>query len=318
MRYLFLDPITPRPYTEASLLSPGLGGTEATCIRVAEALGDSLVMQHCRTQDEGRYLRPSWGVDAERIVVLRCARTALAARQHHKLRPIYLWMHDLVRRADAELVGKLEAADIELILVSEYHRLQLVEAVKQWCPELVKWPRMRVIHNPIADDLNPDNTQVMNNKLVFFSSPHKGLVQTLDAFQAIKRFKQDTELYIANPGYLPTPELDTPGVHVVGALPHAEALQHVRQASFVLYPNHVFPETFGLVFAEANAVGTPVLTHALGAAREVLGNPAQLIDTRNFNLLVDTAVHWLEGGRPVVGPNEAFRMHKVRALWATL
>ena len=51
----------------------------------------------------------------------------------------------------------------------------------------------------------------------------------------------------------------------------------VRSALCVFYPNFVLPETFGLVFAEASAVGTPVLTHDCGAASEVLADPRQLL-----------------------------------------
>src|SRR5581483_2147599 len=45
----------------------------------------------------------------------------------------------------------------------------------------------------------------------------------------------------------------------------------------VFYPKFVLPETFGLVFAEASAVGTPVLTHDCGAAAEVLADPRQVL-----------------------------------------
>jgi glycosyltransferase involved in cell wall biosynthesis len=51
----------------------------------------------------------------------------------------------------------------------------------------------------------------------------------------------------------------------------------MRSALCVFYPNFVLPETFGLVFAEANAVGTPVLTHDCGAAAEVLAAHEQLL-----------------------------------------
>jgi glycosyltransferase involved in cell wall biosynthesis len=60
-------------------------------------------------------------------------------------------------------------------------------------------------------------------------------------------------------------------------LPHARILAEVRTALCVFYPNFVLPETFGLVLAEAQAVGTPVLTHDCGAVREILADPSQIL-----------------------------------------
>src|SRR5215469_10335658 len=51
---LFFDPGCPTPYSRRTLEQAALGGTEATVIRIAEAL-DAEVMQHNRTESEGRY-----------------------------------------------------------------------------------------------------------------------------------------------------------------------------------------------------------------------------------------------------------------------
>ncbi len=47
MSVLFFDPRCPEPYTAPTFGQSGLGGTEATTIRVAEAL-DAVVVQHNR------------------------------------------------------------------------------------------------------------------------------------------------------------------------------------------------------------------------------------------------------------------------------
>ena len=71
MSVLFFDPRCPRPYTARTFEQSGLGGTEATTIRVAEAL-DAIVIQHNRTEADGRY-RPPPGAcaDIRHVVVLQ-------------------------------------------------------------------------------------------------------------------------------------------------------------------------------------------------------------------------------------------------------
>jgi glycosyltransferase involved in cell wall biosynthesis len=91
---------------------------------------------------------------------------------------------------------------------------------------------------------------------------------------------------VADPGYWAGPSPDLPdGVVPLGPLPHRAVLRHVREAFAVFYPQARFEETFGPVFAEANAVGTPVLAHPHAVAREVLDEtPAdrrQLVDARD-------------------------------------
>lgn len=326
MSFLFIDPVAPKPYTSLSLQQPGIGGTEATVIRIAEALGVGAVMQHNRTIDSysgGKvsYIRPTtdrlpWVTS---VVVLRCPHTALATRQRYKSVPIYLWLHDLATKDLAMQLPALKSNGVELICVSNFHRHDVLSVARAFLGEDPQVPPIHVIYNPIEDGLAPDSTPVDPNKLVFFSSPHKGLEYTLDIFKTLKdHWRPNLELYVANPGYLPTPALSMDGVKVLGALPRHTALQHVREAFCVFYPNHVFPETFGLVLAEANAVGTPVLTHALGAAREVLDNPQQLVDTRDRQKLIDTFCHWHPGNRPVVGPDPRFKLSAVTGKWKCL
>ena len=287
---LFFDPGCPVPYSRRTLEQAALGGTEATVVRIAEAL-DAQVMQHNRGEREGRYLPAVDDPRVEHLIVLRdprrvrplCARFAGA-------RP-YLWLHDLVRpgskrgrrlAAAARTLADLRAT---LICVSDFQRKQ-AEAVLERAGVAGQVSAI-TIYNPIDDALAPNGADVDREKLVFLSSPNKGLGFALDAFAAIRRALPDMRLCIASPGYkslraagvarLADRRAATSGVEWLGALPHERALEEARSALCVFYPNFVLPETFGLVFAEANAVGTPVLTHDCGAAAEVLGDARQLL-----------------------------------------
>jgi glycosyltransferase involved in cell wall biosynthesis len=210
------------------------------------------------------------------------------------------------------------------------------------------------IYNPVDDDLKPDGSEVDTAKLVFFSSPNKGLALTLDAFQAARRVMPDLRLRVGSPGYkslrragMESVDGKIDGVEWLGALPHARILAEVRTALCVFYPNFVLPETFGLVLAEAKAVGTPVLTHDCGAAAEVLADPrqilpitpavrlyeqaAQLFPNRArpliapwaarlglFDPYVERVRAWRHGGRPTTEPDARFKLTAVAQRWRSL
>ena len=203
---------------------------------------------------------------------------------------------------------------------------------------------IEIIYNPIDDDLSASDVPVDPYKLVFFSSPHKGLSVAIDAFKYIHNKNSLFKFYIANPGYQKINRINHSGIHWLGELSHASIIEHVRTALCVFYPNFVYPETFGLVLAESNAVGTPVLTHPVGAAEEVLGGDEHQLQPINTALLAAEKISrffprgpwrsWLTrfGGlgayqdyfrtlmewsiqRPVVTAHESLRIRNVIARW---
>ena len=136
------------------------------------------------------------------------------------------------------------------------------------------------IHNPIAPGLRPDGTPHDPDRLLFASSPHKGLAQVFDRFRAARDGPPVPDAGRGRPrlsclGHgagargrdLPRPfaPCGTDRPDAPGALP-------------LLSADH-FAETFGLVMAEAQAVGLPVLAHdTIGANAEVVSQPGQFLD----------------------------------------
>ncbi len=324
-RILFVDGVCPKPYDCMSLLAEGMGGTEATVIRVAESLGYSAKVTVAQKGRVINYVNPRVDyvpldnklLDQEwdSIVVLRSAYALPLIREKQPKTQILLWLHDLSGPYFLQDAHLLKELNIHLVAVSRFHLTDIISSLKTVLGP-TEFPKMSYVYNPIDDALHPDSTPIDKNKLVFFSSPHKGLDYALSLFPHLKSFNPDFRLCISNPGYYPDSTCDIPGVELLGALPHHKALQHVRSALCVFYPNHVFPETFGLVLAEANAVGTPVLTHSIGAAREVLTNPVlQLCDTRVNQVVISRLMSWHGGNRPPVTGKDEFRLCNVTKRW---
>lgn len=329
MKILFLDMVCNKPYDPNVLLTQPLGGTEATVTRIAEGLAQTLdvtVAQHCRVAlsmhtHKAQYVPLEIALRGTytHIIVLRQSSIVPFVANKWPKAKIYLWCHDLAAKGLVRDFPALENLGVTTLAVSEFHKGNILDTYKQAWPERSEKVSLEVVYNPVDDGLKNEQTYYSKNKLTFFSSPHKGLDIALQLFGSLKYRNPKLELFIANPGYLESKIAEQPGVVNVGALPHPDAIEHVRNSFCVFYPNHIFPETFGLVFAEANAVGTPVLTHNLGAASEVL-NPAypQMVNCKDVKSVVDRFEDWYNHGRPAVEVKPQFRLKEVLCRWMQL
>lgn len=329
MNILIVDPVCPKPYDAATLLTDPMGGTEATVVRIAEGLaarGHSVrVTQHNReaASKQGASYTPFKANDdfkPSHVIVLRAPLVLRTARKQYPSAKLFLWCHDIFQ-GDAWIAGFQALVDTQAVpvVVSDWHRTNMYETMKQY--QVNAAIPCRRIYNPIAEDLIPDATPVDQNKLVFFASPHKGLERTLEVFKQFPNFPElkETKLYVANPGYFPNADLGAaPNVVLLGALPHGDVLQHVRSAFCVFHLNGVFPETFGLVHAEGNAVGTPFLNARLGAVPETCDHPGELIDVADAKAVINRILLWRNKSRPKVRGNPNFRLNKVLREWQEL
>jgi len=344
---LFFDPACRQPYDTETLRQQAMGGTEATVVRVADALG-AFVVQHNRTSASGRYVPPRRDLTVTRVVVNRDSRALPTVRELYPNARIHLWLHDRVKprskraRRLAADAGMLRDLGVRVICVSDTQR-HAVEAALRWMGVSDRVSACTV-YNPVDDQLLPDGSPVDDRKLVFLSSPNKGLKFTLDAFRAVRRAMPEMRLVVANPGYKPGAAARIDGVEYLGPQPQQRIHAEMRTALCTFFPNFVIPETFGLVFAESKALGTPVLTHDCGAALEVLADPAQVLPVTVsarvyegvlggfpscwrawparmaaglglFDVYVDRIRAWRQGGRPVTGPDPRFRLSEVMRRW---
>jgi glycosyltransferase involved in cell wall biosynthesis len=322
---VFLDLVCPKPYSLRTLETEPLGGSEATAIRVAHGLAASgflpVIAQHNRTEAETqngvRYI-PFEGLEG-----LKRVAAAIAFRRAETLPFIqktwpdakrFLWVHDFNTQHLVEEAELLRGAKV--LCVSRTHKTVTTGSLLRQLDD-TQGITVDFVYNPLDEDLKADDTPVNPSRYVFFSSPHKGLEHTLKIFERVREFDKDAELRVANPGYLPDRETWPAGVVNLGPLPHHKIIQEVRSAQCVLNLNDVFPETFGIVFSEASAVGTPTLTAPIGAAREILGDREQTVDVRNEKAVIDRLLKWRES-RPKVQANPEFRLSNVIAKWKDL
>jgi glycosyltransferase involved in cell wall biosynthesis len=319
---LFIDPVTPSPYSLLDARSRALGGTEATALRVVKGLADRGHTLHL--QQRGREhieldssivftgIKPDKTLSFDTVITLRDAGFYFKAMESYPNAKHYLWMHDVVSTEYTEhmMMHLKSSPERNLIAVSHWHKSQIHQAL----PDLKL--NIKVIYNPLAPYCMRTETQYDPYKLVFMSSPHKGLEYVIRLFYDLKKVDQRYTLTLANPGYYPNSKYPSDDSIInLGAISHEAIIEELRTSLCLFYPQVSFEETFGLVMAEANAVGTPVIAHRLGAASEVLNHPRQIINCKDKNLVIQTVMEWSQGRRLIVKGNKDFSLGNVIREW---
>lgn len=319
-----VDPCSAAGYDLSDLETGGLGGTEATVLRVATALGSRFEItqyqngRSLRQRSEAGQLRPLQELESAdepaALIVINRWKVAIKLRKQYPETPIFLWLHVYPGRHNRKMGAAIKAADITVICVSNTHARELAGFLGA---EDV--PPIRVIYNPLDDTLEPDATRRDPDRLLFASSPHKGLAEVFRQFTALRRDLPTLTLAVADPGYLrwdtgPVPD----GAVFLGALSHRALIRQMRRALCLFYPQTTFAETFGLVLAEANAVGTPVLVHnGLGANAEIVADATQRVDGHDPAQILARIRAWRHAP-PQVTANPAFRLGRVVKDWAQM
>ncbi|HSW71602.1 MAG TPA: glycosyltransferase, partial [Gammaproteobacteria bacterium] len=259
----------------------------------------------------------------EVVILLRQYNKLDELAQRFPKARLYFWLHNMPSQQLYQAREALVKHRYQIIAVSHFHRAAIERKLQgKWFHKLFAFSHsdqipIQVIYNPIEDSLQPDATPVQAEQLLFMSSPHKGLPETLKLFQAVQAVFPEYQLLIANPGYTSLPISLPPQARLLGALPHHQIIQELRRSFCVFYPQTIRTETFGLVYAEANAVGTPVLAHDMGAAREVLSDKQQLVNGRRLSDLLDKLSSWRQK-RPLLQGKKEFRLSQVIQAWLQL
>jgi len=209
---LIIDPNCPVAYDPYLLEKYTLGGVEATVIRVAEKLGETLpvvVAQHNRRRQtltknvtyaplNSRTYFDKW----HGVIVIRNIGFALNILPLLVMKyvPIWVWNHDLQTQLHYIHFKAANALGVGSVYVSDFQRQQILDfcAADQFEPNQKFIKR---IYNPLDDGLLPDKTPVDSHKLLFASSAHKGLQETIEVFTALYAKDPRFHLVVTDPGY---------------------------------------------------------------------------------------------------------------------
>lgn len=342
-RILFVETFGGAVYDDRALgqAGPAIGGSETTLVRIACGLAATHhvdVVQYVRKEprDGGDVRWHPWSAlrqlarAADAIVVQRHDELAPRLRRFALRTPIFLWNHDSIDYA--ELPPPSFKADREALLhglagvtrvcLSPFHAANQAEALqRQRRLPGPPSPRIRVIPNPVVVYPPDPRPPLDRDKLVYCSSPTDRLPMILAAFAAARAEMPSLRLHLASPRYDPIREEDLPadrrGIVLMGSLPQPELHRQLSDALCLFYPQWVVPEAFGLVFAEAHALGTPALAHDFGAAVDLL-TPDERLDARDLSAVVARVRAWRDGARPQVSANPALTLEAVLGQWREL
>lgn len=328
---LFIDIVAYKPYDANTLQKEALGGSEASLIRVARGLArrghDVSVFQAVDAHREEvmikgvRHVHDSSELNPDVVVHFRTGELVDAFREQYPKARHLMWAQDFFNK---ESVIGLDGE--EIICLSDAHKAQIEQTFAS-CFQVesfrLKMSTPKAIHK-IYNIVEVDGAKLdkVPGRLGFFSSPHKGLDQVLSLFQKIK--KPGMELVIGNPGYLGlnghAVQFDDPGVTVLGELSHPRVMEELSKCEALFYPQTVFPETFGIILAEANAMGVPVLCHDFGAAKEMVkyGHVVDCTDSAMVKRCLDDILDRAQNGAPKPQLHPEFTESAVIDQWEAL
>lgn len=323
---VFIDCGTKLYYDSKSLENIPLGGTESSLIRIAEGLASlplpngktlnvaiirasdveagiqapvfgEVMGQHCYFLDESYLDR----IDTKYLVCMRGCRYLYLYPKAKK----FVWCHDL---GDARITAwepLLREQDATIVAVSKWHKKNIMQ--------YTAYPKMTYVYNPIDDKVYNDTPRkVDRNLMVWAASPHKGLDEALGIYKKIYNKLPNMKLLIYNPGYTKGEFISNPGVLYNGPTAGQHVRHNMRKALCTFYPTQ-FEDTFGLVTAESNAVGTATACYPSGALPEITGNNAGVCI--NEEVLLDTIEQWYTNGPPKVVGREEFKTSNVIQQW---
>lgn len=286
-----------------------MGGTESSILRTAEILQnqghDVAICQHSRKENAVQnhitfHSQTSSQADTfDHVVVLRKLPQLIKYQKQFPTARFYLWLHTYKNREFALKRLIKTPKPFTVIGNSLTHQEHLDQCLHGgWLGRLLNLFRAKKIevkhaYNPIPKFWADLQTHDKNmNQIMFISAPNKGLEQVLKYFQILKQSTPDLKLLVANPGYRDDLDEQIDGVELLGALPQKALLTKVAHSLCVFYPQTSFAETFGLIYAEANAVGTAVLAHDIGSAREILHPNNELVDGHDIEAITEQVKLW--------------------------
>jgi len=272
-------------------LETGLGGSELAAIYMAREFVRSgcrvRVYSDCREDadiyDGVEYIHydKSHVFETDVLIVSRGAAAIPVYGGKAKLK--ILWTHDVHAGMDPSAIDGVKAADL-IFCLSHWHKNYFHSVYP-----FLNWDKVIVTRNGIDVARFAAEPKKIGNRLIFTSSPDRGLDRLLDLFPRIKDQVPDAELHVYY-GFVTWEKMaelrndqaardqiagfkrrmaETPGVVAHGRVGQKE-LAEAFLASKVLAYSTEFTETSCISAAEAQAAGCVPVTTALAALNETV------------------------------------------------
>ena len=202
-------------------------------------------------------------------------------KEMYDIDKIALWVHDVVDSPAFTYLKEAAPFIDKIITLSEWHR----ETIKDLFPNIPE-DKFVIIRNAVTDGLfKPKlSKDFPPPKMVYSSTPFRGLDVLLEVFPEIKRQVPDAELHVYsslkvyggeyvgtdnNFKHLYDLAKNTDGVFYHGSVLQEELSDAVRTSRLWGYPNH-YPETSCISVMESVQAGVPMIATRLAALPETL------------------------------------------------
>jgi len=334
-RLLIVDPVVNRSYDASDLDCPNITSSEASYLRIASALSDNFEVYfaqggrdnyselgNIRYQPFDHNSKPL-DFNCDIVIVVRSHHVLSQIRRWFRQAQLYLWISSFPGNQFHNLGEICFTTQTQIVGVSKVQVSSLRAYLRRQSPRIAGRTRITHIYNPLpqaVEKLGPSSAELNPWKLVYVNPPHRGLEQVLRRFTYCKRFYPYLKLHIVYPEKCQGPIFP----HVQGTLLHSSSsqtltLKLLREAFCLFCPQEQSLEAFELRFAEANALGVPVLCHDFGSASEVVtGCRSQVLAEPTKEKTLETLDSWYECGRPEVRANPDFKLETVIANWQHL
>ncbi len=278
------------PFTGDTVFNRCLGGMESSLIYMAQALADRghdvSVFNSCVKQyvcGKVTYYPIDFLTRWEHIqnidVAVSC-RTFAPLRVAFNPKLLVYWTGDAWNQPFVEPLKNPDIRDrFDFFALKSQWQTQTFVSHLGICPEKCMVTR-NGFYAPYYREIPPGRNRF---RLIYTSTPYRGLDVLLDMFPNIKETVPQAELHLFSSMkvYNYTDDDDKklfghiydksnqPGVYLHESIPQPELAKELMRSAVMVYPNH-FEETSCVAAIEAQAAGVPVVTSALAALRETV------------------------------------------------
>lgn len=296
---VFYNPV-PIPFDGNEISKRPVGGAETCVINLAKNLTkyyNVYVINHCETPgvyDGVNYINmDDWrdikDIDIDTIIVLRHP-PVVDFNEILKPKKVYLWAHDFAECPVWDNLGYNQDKFSKLICLSNWHKKNVLKRFPWFEQE-----RIEIKGNGYDPSLFFSNNSSNNDKkkLVYSSTPFRGLDVLLEIFPDIKKEVPEAELHICSSMevYLSSDKdyqhLYEMAKNMEGVVYHGSVNQKhlgdIMRDSYLYVYSSIYEETYCISTLEAIASGIPVVTTPLGALPEtIVGGTAEFAELDNF------------------------------------